>query len=471
MTFSQLLLILHARRKTILYTLFSVMAVVAIVSLVLPKTYKATTTLVLNYTGIDPVTGMAVPGQIVPSYVATQVGIIRSKSVALKVVRELELAKDASYIEKFRSNTDGYGSIDDWLAARLLKKLDVVSAPDSNVVEVSFSDETPKSAAAVANAFALAYQNTTIELKADPVRKASFYFNERIKTLRNNLETAQARLAKYQQEKGMSSADSRDDVESLRLNELAAQLVTVQSQLLEANSRQRNAQGKTAAEAPDVIANPLIQNLKASLAQEEAKFSQVAQVYTPEHPYYQKAKAEVDKLRAELNKHIQAARNAIGNNAQILQQREAELSAALTAQKVKVLELNRARDQLSLLAKEVESAQRAYDAATQRVAQTDLEGHFNQSDVAVLNSAMPPFTHSSPKLKLNLGIGALVGLLLGIGFSLLSEMRDRRVRSDNDLTDVLQVPVLGSISWGSSGRRMPALPSWPRLSLTAPKLI
>ena len=468
MTLSQLLLVLRARRKTILYTLFSSMAVVAILSLVLPKTYKATTTLVLNYTGIDPVTGMAIPGQMVPSYVATQVSIINSKSVALRAVKELKLAENASHIEKFRSDTDGFGSIDDWLATRLLKKLEVVPARDSNVVEVSFSDTKPEFAAAVANAFALAYQNTTVELKADPVKQASFYFNDRIKTLRNNLEAAQAKLARYQQEKGMSSADSRYDVESVRLNELSTQLVTVQSQLLEANSRQRNAQGKTAAESPDVIANPLIQNLKALLAQEEAKFSQLAQVYMPDHPYYQKAQAEVDKLRAELNKQIQAARKAVGNNAQILQQREAELSAALAAQKAKVLELNRARDQLSLLAKEVESAQRAYDAATQRVAQTDLESHFNQSNVAVLNPAIPPFTHTSPKLPLNLGIAALVGLLLGVGCALLTEMWDRRVLSDNDLTDVLQVPVLGSISWGLSERGTPALPSWRQLSRLLP---
>lgn len=461
MTLSQLLLVLLARRKTILYTLFSMMAVVTILSLVLPKTYKATTTIVLTYTGIDPVTGMAFPGQMVPSYIATQVGIISSKSAALKVVKELKMDENASNIEKFRSNTEGYGNIDDWLATRLLKKLDVVPARDSNVVEVSFSDKNPKFSAAAANAFALAYQNITVELKADPLKKASSYFNERIKTLRNNLETAQARLAKYQQEKGMSSADSRYDVESVRLNELSAQLVTVQSQLLDANSRQRNAQGKTAAESPDVLADPLIQNLKALLAQEEAKFSQVAEVYTPEHPYYQKAKAEVDKLRAELNKQIQAARKAVGNNAQILQQREAELSAALAEQKAKVLELNRARDQLSLLAKEVESAQRAYDAATQRVSQTDLEGHFNQSDASVLNPATPPFMPSSPKLLLNLGIAAFAGLLLGIGLALLIEMRDRRVRSDDDLVDVLHVPVLGSISWKlAERRRTPPLLGW-----------
>ena len=457
MTLSQLLLVLRARRKTILYTLFSIMAVVTILSLVLPKTYKATTTIVLTYTGIDPVTGMAFPGQMVPSYIATQVGIINSKSVALKVVKELKLDEDASNIEKFQRNTEGYGNIDDWLATRLLKHLDVVPARESNVVEINFSDKDRKFSAEAANAFALAYQNITVELKADPLKKASSYFNERIKTLRNNLETAQARLAKYQQEKGMSSADSHYDVESVRLNELSAQLVTVQNQLLDANSRQRNAQGKTAAESPDVIANPLIQNLKASLAQEEAKFSQMAEIYTPDHPYYQSAKAQVDKLRAELNKQIQAARKAVGNNAQILQQREAELSAALAKQKAKVLELNRARDQLALLSKEVENAQRAYDAATQRVSQTDLEGHFNQSDAAVLNPAVPPFMPSSPKLLLNLGIATFAGLLLGIGFALLLEMRDRRVRSDNDLVVVLQVPVLGAISWRLSKRRTSAL--------------
>lgn len=461
MTLLQLLLVLRARRKIILYTLLSVMTVVAIASLVLPKTYKATTTLVLNYTGVDPVTGLAFPGQMVPSYVATQVSVINSRSVALKVVKKLKLAENPSHIKKFQDATNGYGSIDEWLAAGLLNKLDVVTVRDSNVIEVSFSSTAPEFSTAVANAFAIVYQNTNIELKADPVKKASLYFDDQIKTLRNNLETAQAKLSRYQQDKGMSSADSRYDVESVRLDELSKQLVTVQSQLLEANSRQRNVQEKPAAESPDVLANPLIQNLKASLAQEEARFSQVAEVYTPNHPHYQKAKAEVDKLRSELNNHIQAARNAIGNNARILQQREAELSAALAAQKVKVLELNRGRDQLSLITKEVESAQHAYDNATQRVAQTNLEGHFNQSDIAVLNPATPPFTHASPKLLFNLAISALAGILLGLGFAMLAEMLDRRVRSHNDLTDVLQITVLGTMSWRSPERWMPAwMPAW-----------
>lgn len=460
MTFSQLFLVLHARRKIILYTLLATILAVLVVSLLLPKSYKATTTLVLNYKGIDPVTGIALPGQLTPSYMATQVGVITSKSVAMKAVQELKLADDPAYQKKFMNETDGEGNIEDWLAARLLKKLDVVPAREGNVVDISFSGASPQFAAAVANAFANAVQNTNIELKVEPVKKASLYFNEQIKALRSNLESAQNRLSKYQQEKGIASAESRYDLETLRLNELSTQLVTVQNQLTDAMSRQHQAEGKTPGESPDVLASPLIQNLRASLAQAEAKRAQVAERFTPDHPAYQESSAEVRKLRAELAANIKAVSNGVGNSARILQQREAELSAALAAQKAKVLELNRGRDQLSVLSKEVESAQHAYDSATQRVAQTNLEGHFNQSEVAVLNQALPPFTHSSPKLSLNLAAATLAGLLLGIGFALLAEMTDRRVRSASDLADTLQAPVLGAIDWGRSERRRPALSKW-----------
>ncbi len=93
MNFSQLLLILRAHLKISLITLIITVSATVAVSLTLPKTYKATTSLVLNYKGVDPVTGMTLPAQLMPGYMATQVDIINSSSVALAVVDELRWAE------------------------------------------------------------------------------------------------------------------------------------------------------------------------------------------------------------------------------------------------------------------------------------------------------------------------------------------------------------------------------------------
>lgn len=452
MSLSPLLLVLRGRCKIIFNTLLLIIATVIAVSLLLPKTYSATATVVLNYKGSDPVSGLSLAPQLMPGYIATQMDIIASKNVALKVVDQLRLAENPVVKAEFYDKTGGKGSIHDWVAATLLKNMEVVPSRESGVIGIKVKDTDPQFAAAVANAFASQYQKTTVQLKTEPLRNVSSYFDEQIKTLRDKLRAAQNSLSMYQQEKGIVSVDSRLDVESMRLTDLSAQLVAVQGQLTEAKSRQQKAQGALADNSPDIAANTLIQNLKASLAQAEAKLSRTAQRFEKEHPQYLDAKAEVDQLRASLNSNIGSTSKSLGTTVRIMEQRESELRGALAEQKAKVLELNRARDTLTVLSKEVESAQRAYDTTVERFNQTSLEGKANQSDVALLTSAVAPSTPSSPKIFLNAMMSVFLGTILGIGIALLVELLDRRVRSVNDLVEASGAPVLGVVEWGRPKR-------------------
>ncbi|WP_374582185.1 chain length determinant protein EpsF [Pseudoduganella sp.] len=457
MNFAQFLLILQARKKIVLLTLLITVAATLVVSLLLPKTYEASSSLVMNYKGVDPLTGMALPGQLMPGYMATQVDIIGSKNVALRVVDQLKLADSPAVIQQFNESTGGKGSVRDWLAELLQKKLDVVPARESSVLNVTFKASDPQFAAAVANAFAEEYMKITVQLKVEPMKKATSYFNSQLKLLRDNLEAAQAKLSKYQQEHGIVSVDNRLDVESMRLNDLSAQLVQAQAQSMEANSRQSVARGMGSS-SPDVTASPVVQNLRVNLAQQESKLAEMGQRLGRNHPQYQSAAAEVARLRAGLNEQTALVTSSVSNNANVFAQREAALRAALGEQKAKVLQLNRQRDEMNVLNKDVESAQRAFDQAAQRVSQTRIEGGSDQSDVSVLNPAVPPIEPSGPRVLLNTVLSLLLGSMLGIGIAMLSEMFDRRVRSESDLADVAHIPVLATIDWNPPRQRRFGLP-------------
>jgi succinoglycan biosynthesis transport protein ExoP len=173
MSLAQVLFILYARRVLILITIACTVAVTFTVNLLTPKTYKATTTLVMNFKGIDPVTGMTVPAQLMPGYMATQVDILNSKGVSLKVVDALELVQNRGMQREYMASTAGQGSMRDWLAERLLKKLDAVPSRESSVLNVSFTADDPQFSAAVSNGFARAYQDTAIQLKVEPIQRAS----------------------------------------------------------------------------------------------------------------------------------------------------------------------------------------------------------------------------------------------------------------------------------------------------------
>jgi polysaccharide biosynthesis transport protein len=452
MNVHQFLLILLARKKIILTTLLVTVALALGWSLIQSKTYKATASVLLNYKGVDPLTGLTMPGQLLPGYMATQIDIISSKNVALRVVDALHLASSPAVIQQFQEATEGRGTVRDWLADLLLKKLEIVPSRESSVVEISFKGADPAFAAAVANAFADEYQKITVQLKTEPAKKASSYFNEQTKQLRDNLEAAQARLSKYQQEKGIVSLDSnRIDVELSRLSDLSAQLVVAQTAAMEGNSRQ--AAAGSALTSPDVANNALIQQLRASLVTAEGKFADTSQRYGRNHPSYLAAKAELDKVRGELNAALGTVSRSVGANAQVLRARESELREAVAQQKAKVLELNRARDELGVLLKDLDSAQHAFDAASQRFSQTRIEAQSEQSDISLLNPAVAPTEPSGPRVLLNTLVGILAGTVLGVGLALLLELLNRPVRSPSDVKDMLGIPVLGTIEWKQAGRR------------------
>jgi len=453
MDFSRFFLIILARRKLILSTLIITILTTLIVSLLLPKSYMSTATLVLTYKGADPVTGTILPAQLNPSFMATQLDVIKSTRTALMVINQLRLDHNEVVKEQYEASNSNL-PLREWLAVFLLKNLDIETSRDSSVIGISYKGADPTFATIIANAFANAYQEISIRLTVEPSQKAAAYFTDQLNVLRERLEAAQKKLTDYQHEVGIIDPDTRLDIETKRLNDLSGQLIIAQAELMGADSGQGiNHRG---GEASSTVRNSMINNLKLSLAQAESRFSDASQKLGPNHPSYAGAKAEVEKLRTELNKYIKSTMHTAISQ-------EAEIRAALEEQKAKVLSLNRARNELHLHFKEVEGAQQAYNNAMQRLNQTTLEGQANLSSVSILDPAKIPEKPHSPKLLLNMILSVIMGTLLGLGAGLIAEMVDRRVRSPEDLVDVFKVPVLGVIQKEVSKQK--------RLQLSFPRLI
>ncbi len=445
MNFSEFLLILKARRMIFLVTLSLVVISTLVVNLITPKTYKAVASIVLNAKGTDPITGQVVQASMMPGFMSTQIDIITSEKVAIKVVEKLKLTDNQAAIAKFNEATKGKGEIKSWMAKLLLNNVTARPSRDSSIVDISFTGVDSEFVTTMANAFAEAYQEVNIELKVQPAQKAAEFLGQQTQVLRKNLEEAQARLSKYQQDKGLTSVAGSMDVESARLNDLSSQLVAIQNQANEANSRQQRT-GGSGDESPDLAANPMVQGLRMDIARAESKFSELSQRLGPSHPQYQQAMAEITKLKSQLQEEKGKARSTIGGTASIHKQREAEIRAALAAQKARVLELNLTRDQLTVLQRDLENAQRAMDQAGQRFTTTTLEGSANQTDIAILNPATPPPEVAGPNVKSNTILAFFLGSLLGIFMSLTAEKMDQRVRCRNVVCELLDLPVLAVIS-------------------------
>lgn len=441
MTFQQFLLILRARWLTVVLTFVLIVGGTLGVCLLLPKKYTASAALLVDVKAPDPLYGALMQGMIAPGYMATQIDIIQSERVARRVVRMLKIDENASARRQWQEETEGKGSIEAYFAELLGKQLEVKPSRESNVINISYKSAEPQFAAVIANAFAQAYVDTNVELRADPAKQYAGWFDARTKGLREQLESAQGRLSQFQRDNGITNVDERLDVENARLQELSSQLVAMQALRTESSSRQ--AQTRNTETLPEVLQSGLVQSLKADVARQDAKLKDLSSQYGPNHPLVLRAVAEGQALRAKLEAEVTRVAGGVGTNNRVNVQREAEIRASLEAQKKKVLSIKQQRDEIAVIQREVENAQKAYDLTAQRLVQTNLESQTQQTNIVVLNPAVEPTEPSSPKLLLNTLLSIFVGTMLGVGLALLLELFNRRVRSPEDIVEALGLPVIG----------------------------
>jgi succinoglycan biosynthesis transport protein ExoP len=443
MTPSQTLQLLWARRRLLTWTLGGIVAAVAALSLLLPKTYVAEVSVVVDSKSTDPVSGVEQAAELLPSNVATQADVIASRNVALKVTDKLHLISSPELQESFREAGGGIGSIRDWVADLLLKNIEVKPSRESHVINVDVAFGDPVVAAQIANAFADAYIQTSLELKTEPARRQSAWFQEQLQTLRRSVEAAQARLSDYQRGHAVVGTNDQIDIENGRLAEISNQLLTAQAAQYETDARlsqlRQALQQDRLYAVPDLLSNPLLQGMKADLARAEGKLADTAQHFGKNHPAYLSSAAEVGVLHDKLAAEAQTAAGAIEQSAQQSVRQVTELRRALDQQRDRILQLKRQHDDLDVLKREVDNAQHMYDAGLQRATQVRLEGQLDESNIAILNAAVPPMRAARPRVLLNILVAVVAGGMLAVALVLALERSDPRVRTVLDLQAGLAV--------------------------------
>lgn len=453
MNFGQFIAVLRARWSLALIVFATTVVLAVVVSLLLPKQYTAVAAVVVDPKP-DPLSSVLSGALMNPAFMATQVDIIQSDRVALRVVRDLKLAENATIREQWQSDTKGEGSLEGWLADLFQKNLDVKPSRESNVISVSYRAPEPRFAAAIANAFVVAYTETTLELRVDPARQYSSFFDLRAKEARDQLEQAQAKLSQFQSDNGVIAVDERLDVENARLNELSTQYVGLQSLASDSVSRQTAARGNGADRMQEVLNNPLIAGLKADQARLEARLQEMTSKLGEKNPQVIETRANLAELKSRIDTETGKVSSSLGISNSINQQRAGEIKASLEAQRAKVLKMKALRDQGSVLNRDVESAQRAYDTVLARLTQSSLESQTTQSNISTLTQATPPLKPSSPRVTLNTVLAVFVGALLALATTFGMEFLDRRVRTVDDVEAVLGLPVIGRMPATNTRKRL-----------------
>jgi chain length determinant protein EpsF len=416
-------------------------------TLYLPKLYTAETSLIVDIR-IDPALGALAPALAAPSYMQTQIEILKSERVASRAVKLLGVERSAAAVAQWREATGAKIPLERYFAGVLERGLTVEPARGSNIINLTFSGTDPIFSQAAANAFAQAYMDVSVELRVAPARQSATFLDDQTKSLRAALETAQSKLSKFQQSKGIVS-DERLDVENARYGQLLSQLSSAEAERVDTQTRQKNTGGEL---SPDVIGNSAIQNLKSQIATAETKLTEISAIVGKNHPQRIQLEAQLGELRKQLaaeTRRIAGSSSVVNRGSS---QKVAELQAMVDAQKRNLLSLRSDRDQIAVYQRDVDAARLAYDAVAQRYSQVSMEGQNNQANTRLLSPAVEPLEPSKPKIALGIVGSILGGLAAGILAAIGLEMMNRRIRMPEDMIVMAGVPVLGVLRPAGSKR-------------------
>ena len=411
----------------------------------LPARYKATSQVIIDINASTSGTGAELSPFIIDKYIATQVDILSSQAVALRVVDEMRLAGEPGASatgsqEQAQAKADAK-ALREQIASNLRERIEVKPGRDSSVLTITAAATDPVEARDLANAWAMQYLAETIDMRVNPAKQSSVFLHAEAEKLRVALELAQDKVADFQRAKGLTSSDERLDVESVRLAELTSELTRTEAQRIDASNRRSvaddAARRSAGADLPSVQQDALIQTLRSTIATLEGRRRERAAVLGENHPELLKIHEELESAQAQLKEATASLTRGIKLTQRITTQREAELAAAVARQRNKVVELREVRDELVLLQRDQEAARKAYDDLRERMNAQTLESRSTLTSASLLSEATLPPEPLKLMSVLKVVASAVLAMVLTAGLAIAWDLVAPRIQGRSDLEGLM----------------------------------
>ena len=381
-------------------------------------------------------------------FLATQYGLLRSRSLAERVSEQLNLAGNAAVAGSGGSRDARNRAAADQLMAHFTVK----PVPNSRLIQIAFSSAKADLAASVANAFADGFIASNLERRYEASSYARTFLERQIARTKTELEKSERDAVAYAQRQGIINTGSdraaASDVNSLQGSSLVAlNEALAQAQVKRISAQQAYEQSRSGGATQ--AANDSTQALRQQKATLESDYQDKLTRMKPDYPDMLSLRSRID----ELNRQIATEARTVGSgrSKSLLEDYRAAAAAegSLRGQveqlRGSVLDLRGRSIQYTILQREVDTNRALYDALLQRYKEIGVAGGVGKNSVSIVDRAEVPSGPYKPKVMLNLAIGVGLGALFGLGVALLLEFVNDTIETPDDVRDKLKLPSLGVI--------------------------
>lgn len=467
--------VLSKRRWIIILFFLVCLTTVAIYSLTMTPIYQATAQLMIekanpNILSTQELVAIDTSGT---DFYQTQYQILESRSLAREVIKRLNLSQYPEFKrpEKKESNLPGGIAVpvignpstdnDSSLVGAFLGKLKIQPIRNSRLVKVNFESQDPQLAAKAVNTLAQAYIDWGLGLRLKTQQNAAVFLDEQVKEVKRKLEASEQALQQYREKFGVaaltggggskeSQGSGSQDISRQKMSQVNAQLVEATNKRIEAEIYYRKArealQHPEQAEAiPEAVNNQVIIAIKNQEVQLLREKTEKSEKFGPKHPTMVALNQEIESLRKKKFQEIKNLVDAMKSKYEATLAQEHSLQAALGRSQAETINRDKIAIQYQVLQQETESNRGLYDMLLKRLKETNVSEENRTVNIHVVDPAEIPKRPAKPRLKLNLLLACLVGLMGGVGVAFFLEYLDNTVKTPDDLKQYFNIPYLGPV--------------------------
>jgi succinoglycan biosynthesis transport protein ExoP len=466
--FSSVVAFLRQQYPVIVVTILVALALGAVYLVSAKPTFTATATLIIDSRKNQLFQQQSVLGDIPvdSSSVESQVQILKSESVALSVIKELNLAEDPEF------SGSGGGLIgtliggvthlfsaanpnSDFEATRrtveaFAGRLAVRRVGLTYIIEVAFTSYSADRAAQIANAVADAYITDQLEAKYQATRRASFWLQDRIKELRNQASVAERSVVEFKANNNIVESGGRLMNEQ-QLAELNSELVAARSKVSETKAKLDRIESILKSDSPDVtvdatvtdtLNSPVVTKLRSQYLEMASREADWSRRYGVDHQAAVSLRIQMQGIRAAILDELRRLGESYKSDYQIASQREASIQKELSTTVSESQVTNQAQVSLRDLESSAQTYRALYDNFLQRYMESVQQQSFPITEARVITNASRPLRPSAPRKSLVLGLSGVIGLVLGLGLARLRDLSDRVFRTSEQVETILETDCL-----------------------------
>lgn len=424
-------------------------------------------------------------------YLNTQLKLLRSRSMAERVVRAMDLRHRPEVVNSQKSNQgiihrakNLFSKVKRILALNWVKKaqqqvvqeaeplfhpdpyarwgfyvlrgLNVTPVKDTRLVSLSFTSPYPVLAADIVNTLAEEFIKYSIETRYEATQQASEFLSEQIANLREDLASKERALQRYGEEKKLFFLSDKESTVVSKFADLNEAYTQAQIERIKMEAAFRELKNLKVDSLPPFVSNPLIQSLRADYTRIKNDYEEKSKFFKPDYPEMVKIRAKLQSIRNELESEIRKAAKSAESEYRSALNKERSLKALLNEQKRNVIETNNNAILYNSLKIEVENKRKLLNSLVARQNETLISarlGGLNSSTVRIVDKALVPGHPISPDKKGNLLLALLLGIVGGIGLVFIMDYLDNTIKGPEDVERIAGLPSLGVIpNVGKNGK-------------------